>query len=128
MTRKNLPDLFDRIFNWSWDLHNKSLEPLVHIEDMGDHLLVSMDLPYVKKENIEVHLTEDILEVSARMKRKYRFKNLGTIQRGIEFESFRKVIDLPVSVVPEDAKSVFKHGVLEIRLPKKIKKRRIIVE
>jgi len=62
------------------------------------------------------------------MCRKYRCEGLGRIQKGIEFESFHKIIELPSNIIPEKARSRFKDGILEIRLPKRIRKRKIDIK
>jgi len=112
MSRKRFLDIWEEFEDWAWSLRNRCLEPLCYIEDRGDHLLVSADLPFVEKENIEISLTEDLLEINARMKTSYRFNRLGVVQRGIKFESFHKILRLP----------------LEIELPKKIQKKSIEID
>ncbi|MBN2014267.1 MAG: Hsp20/alpha crystallin family protein [Candidatus Altiarchaeota archaeon] len=114
--------------DFSWDLKDKCMEPLAQIYDRGEHLIVSMDLPCVKKEDIEVLLTENTLEVKAKMGRTYKFCRWGTVQRCIEFESFHKMIELPHTVDPEKASSEFRQGILEINLPKKQVKKRLEIK
>lgn len=112
MREINLPE-------FSWNLRERCMEPLINVIDRGEQVIVSMDLPCVKKEDIEVLLTENTLEVKAKMGRTYRFCRWGTVQRGIEFSSFHKSLTLPFRIDPEKANSKFKQGILEITLPKK---------
>ncbi|MEA1924361.1 MAG: Hsp20/alpha crystallin family protein [Candidatus Altiarchaeota archaeon] len=101
-----------------WDL-NGFLEPLVHLEEKWDELIVTANLPFVKKEDIEVNVTEDVLEMKAQMEREYCFRKWGTLQKGVSFSSFKKTIRLPSLVDVEKTSSSFNRGFLEIHLPKK---------
>jgi HSP20 family protein len=111
-----------------WDIRAHSMEPLMNIEDAGSHLKVTMDLPSVKKEDIEVTVTEDAIHVTAKTRRTYCFSRWGTVQRGAEFSSFSKAVSLPEKVDAKAAESKFRQGILEIMLPKKQTKKKLKVE
>jgi len=104
--------------NVRWDL-NGFLEPLVHLEEKEDEFIVTADLPFVKKEGIEVNATQDLLEIKAQMGREYCFSRWGTIQKGVSFTSFKKTIGLPSPIDIEKTSSSFNKGFLIIHLPKK---------
>lgn len=106
----------------------KCLEPLVYVREEEDVLVISADLPCVRKEDIQVFLTEDAAEITAKMNRVLKFGGWGILRQEVEFSSLRKIVSLPLKIVPEEAKAKFRHGILEIRVPKKLKKRRIEVE
>ena len=114
-------------FSPSW--HSAGcLEPLIHVREEDGEIVISADLPCVRKEDIELYCTEDAIDIRAKMTRRMRFERWGTVQRKITFNSFRRTIALPARVEPEKAKASFRGGILEIRLPKKVKKTRIKVE
>lgn len=126
MEDKNPVDIF-----WSeagWNLKDCCIEPLIQLEDLGDRLRVSMDLPGVEKEGIDVSVTENTLEVKAVMQKTCKFCRWGTIQRSVEFRSFHKSLILPYSIDPENTSSKFKQGILEIMLPKKHVKTSVEIE
>lgn len=127
-TDVTLFDFFDELGKRYWNLYRRCLEPLVHIEDRDDELTVIADLPGVRKEEIEVNSTENIIEIKAKLRRAFKFSRLGTIHKEINFEYFHKVIKLPSAVIPEKSKAIFKRGMLEIKIPKKYEKKRIVVE
>jgi HSP20 family protein len=113
----------------SWDAQDRCLEPLVEIQEREDEVIVTIDLPCVEsKEDISLDVTEDTLYLEARFSRSLRWEIWGTIQRRIEFTSFRKAIRLPAKVKPDDAKAEFKSSVLRVVLPKAVKKVKIKVE
>jgi len=103
----------------SWDPGKKCLEPLIEIEEQEDNLIIRMDLPLVKKEDINIKCTESSLEVTAKLKKNICFEKWGTVQRETEFCMFHKIVHLPVRVIPEKATAKFTSGVLEIILPKR---------
>ncbi len=98
--------------------YNGNLEPLFEVEDREDEILVTFDLPRVKKEDVEVHTTRDTLEVTARMSDAVCWERWGVVQKKIAFQSFRKLIHLPEPIEPDRAEASLKNGVLRISLPK----------
>ncbi len=125
--RKRLSEWIDEFFHQSsselmhpsWDANEKCLEPLVNIEDKEDEIFVTVDLPYVKDKNdIRVNISEDSLEIRAEIKKAIRWERWGTVQKYIEFKSFRKFIRLQSKVDPEKSRALFRGGILEISLPK----------
>lgn len=104
------------------------LEPLIHVEEGEDEIVVSADLPCVMKEDIQLFCTERSVEIQAKMSRQVKFEKWGTVQREIAFNSFRRSIALPAEVIPEKAKASFRNGLLTMKLPKNITKTRIEIE
>ncbi|NHM26766.1 Hsp20/alpha crystallin family protein [Desulfofundulus sp. TPOSR] len=78
------------------------VEPIVDVFDESDDILVIAELPGVNEDNFHFQVNGDILVITASRKdRKYR-----------------KEILLPVVVDPEGATTIFKNGIIELRLPK----------
>lgn len=111
-----------------WDLSRRELRPLAHVREADDKIIVSFDLPYVKKENIQLNVTEDRVEVNATMNRCVRYDRWGTVQKDCEFRSYRVALALPNKVIPEGATARFKSGILEIEIPKKAQHHKITIQ
>ena len=111
-------DLGGRIIKAMWS-YNGNLEPLHELEDRGDEIVVTLDLPGVEKENVEINTTEDSVEIKARMSEAVCWERWGSVQRRISFQQFRKQIKLPEQIDPEKASASLKNGILRISLPKK---------
>jgi HSP20 family protein len=77
-------------------------EPLVDIVETDNEVQVVAELPGVEKEDIKLHGTEDSLVIS-----------VDNPQR-----KYYKEVKLPAKVNVKEAKTQYKNGVLEIRLPK----------
>jgi len=93
-------------------------EKRYHIEDKIDTLEVTLELPGVSKENIEVYVSEERLYVKAKP-----VKKLSFIPEIYEFN-----IKLPSNVIPEESKASYENGILFISLTKKEKSKKIKVE
>ena len=115
------------IINATWRCDG-NLEPLCEVEDREDEILVTFDLPRVRKENVEINTTEDTVEVIAKMSDSICWERWGSIQKRITFEAFRKQIKLPEKTNPGKTTASFKNGILKITLPKMRKKVLIKIE
>ncbi|MCP8313191.1 MAG: Hsp20/alpha crystallin family protein [archaeon] len=110
---------YDELMRPSWDAIGKCLVPLINIQDKEGEIVVTVDLPCVEsREDIDLNVTEDNLEIIARMKEAIRWERWGTSQRHLEFKTFRKSIRLPEKVNPEGSRAMFRNGVLKVSLPK----------
>ncbi|NVM52755.1 MAG: Hsp20/alpha crystallin family protein [Candidatus Helarchaeota archaeon] len=112
----------------SWDPEECCLEPLTNVIETEDEILITADLPYVKKDNIDIHVTDDMLDLQATLERPVRFAQWGTIQRNTEFHKFHKHVKLSSSIDPDKIIATFKGGILQIRMPKKVTRIRINIE
>ncbi len=99
-----------------YDLERRELRPLTQITETDDQIIVTIDLPCVVKENIDLKSTEDTLTIRAKMTECVRLLHHG--KREAEFENYRKNIKLPSTVDPTKAQASFKNGVLQVTLPK----------
>jgi len=104
----------------SWDVRSACLEPLCNIFVAADEVVVTADLPYVEPETVKVEaVSEDLIEIVAKMRQKLRFDDFGITHRKGEFSSFRCQARIPVPVDTERMKIYFKRGILEVHLPRK---------
>jgi len=98
--------------NRLFDIESKSLKPLFKIEVSDEQVMVTFDLPYVRKEDISLTSTEDALSIEAKMRKPISMKLGGSMQRHFQFEKYSKKIALPVRVDPKDASAAFRNGLL----------------
>ncbi len=111
-----------------WDPSVGCFEPLTHVDELEDRIIVTVDLPYVKKEDVTLDVTPNALRIEAKMGRPIKYERWGTIQRRCEFRGFKKEIRLQKEVVPEAAKARFRGGYLIVELPKKVTRYKVMVE
>ena len=94
-------------------------EPLADLVDNGREFVLTTELPGVKKEDLDLRVARDGIEVSAetRSEREENDKDYAYHERS--YASFRRVLPLPAEVLPDQVEAKLTDGVLEVRLPKK---------
>jgi HSP20 family protein len=116
--RANMEDTLERVFPSQASLPALK-QPSVDILDLGDALQVVADMPGVRKEDIEINLTPERVEISAESSTETERKEEDYTYRERGYASYRRALDLPADVLTDKAEASFKNGVLEINLPKK---------
>jgi HSP20 family molecular chaperone IbpA len=116
--RANMEETLERVFPSQASLPALK-QPRVDILDLGNALQVVADMPGVRKEDIELNLKPERVEISAESSTETERKEEDYTYRERGYASYRRVIDLPADVLPDKAEASFKNGVLEVNLPKK---------
>ncbi|MHA1409022.1 MAG: Hsp20/alpha crystallin family protein [Candidatus Odinarchaeia archaeon] len=93
--------------------------PDVDIIETGDELVITCDMPGLNKEDIDLKVTEDMIEISSEVKSEDRKEEEGYLRRERSYRKFYRKIPLPKPVIPSKAKAAYNNGVLEVRLKKK---------
>ncbi|MEN3035140.1 MAG: Hsp20/alpha crystallin family protein [Candidatus Methanosuratincola sp.] len=99
-------------------------EPLVDINETSDEVIVTAELPGVPKENIELNLTDNTLEIKASQKQEVSLEKGGIRKRERRSMNFYRLIELPCGVDASKVKAAFNNGVLEVKMPKLEKAKR----
>lgn len=97
--------------------------PLVDLEDREKDFMLKAEMPGFKKEDIEIEVQEDSVEITGRVGWKYDKKARGYICKERACESFYRIVQLPEEIKIDDVKANLTDGVLEIELPKKAPKK-----
>jgi len=93
--------------------------PDVDIIDLGTEIHLVADLPGVKKEDIDINLTPDTIEISAESKAEIAREQQPYARRERGYMAYKRRVYLPAPVIPEKAKARFNNGVLEVTMPRK---------
>lgn len=117
-TQEHLNQLFREIPPFGGWLEGKSIAPLMDIKEKGDNVMVTIDLPGVDKEDIDVSVKDNIIEISAECKKESESEDEGYTQRERTYRHFSRSAVLPSNVTDEGAKAKLENGVLTITLPK----------
>jgi HSP20 family protein len=84
----------------------------------GNDLVIKADLPGIKKEEISVDFTDDIITISGEKKTEEKTERKDYYRVERSFGSFVRKLRLPVDIQVDKTNASFKDGVLEIRMPK----------
>ncbi len=115
--RKLYEDLasMERMFKPMWH-HEGYLEPLYTIKDLGDRIVVYIDLPFAEESTIDVKFIDNKMVIRAKLKKNLSYSDWSTRFEGTSFSEYRTVIDLPIKVSPDRVKVRAKRGVVEITI------------
>jgi len=131
---ENLFDSFYREFHdminywWPLSLRNRPTDtrpalradyPLSDIEDKGTHYEIKVDLPGIDKENVDIKVTENRIEISGKQEDTREETSSNYILRERRCGFFTRSFSFPEKVVPDKAEAEMKNGILTITVPKK---------
>ncbi len=94
-------------------------QPLLDIEDRGKNLAIRVEVPGIPKENIDIKLTDDHLEISAKSELEKEEKGKDYYHRERSFHSFYRSVPLPTEVDQTKADAKLEDGILNITIPKR---------
>jgi HSP20 family protein len=106
--------------------------PTVDIFEDGNDVIVKAELPGMKKEDIDVNISDDVITISGEKKSEEKVNKKDYYRLERSYGSFTRTLRLPAETLTEKAKASFKNGILEVRMPKTEaalqKKKKIVVE
>lgn len=92
---------------------------LVDLIYNGREFLVRADLPGVSKDDVELNVTPDGIEIKAESKRQREEKEKGYYYRERRYSALQRTVPFPEEVLPDQAEASLKDGLLEVRIPKR---------
>lgn len=124
--RREMDRLFENFFERGplASMGKDTQEPAVEVVDTHENITVKVQVPGVKRENLQIDITDDALTLKGEMpeeeaqtteKRYYR--------REFRYGAFTRTIPLPANVHADQASAQLKDGVLTITLPKSTQSR-----
>jgi len=94
-------------------------EPLVDLIDKGSEFVVRAELPGVSKEDVDLTVTADAIEIHAETNRSRKENEKNYQYRERTYQALHRVLSFPEEVKADLASATLKDGVLEVRVPKK---------
>ena len=88
------------------------------VQETDTDVIVTAELPGMEKEDIDLTVTSDRVEIKAQTKKETTEEKEGFKAYGQMYAGFYQSIPLPVTVESDNAKATYKNGVLEVVLPK----------
>ncbi len=117
-TQERLNQLFEDFMPTEELRGGKVYTPAIDIKEEEDKLVVTTDLPGIKKEDVQINLKEDMLEISAKTGKEKETEEEGYLRRERAYTQFYRAVHLPTSVKEEGSTAKMENGVLTITLPK----------
>jgi len=118
--RQEMNNLMDWAFGRGWgdNFLESSWVPPVDVEQEADKFRVHVDLPGVKRDELEITVHGDTLTIKGEKKRESESKQDETYRSERYYGSFSRSLTLPAAVDSNRIEASYKDGVLEIVIPK----------
>lgn len=115
---------FGRLFDEVWGRPgffdgDRALSPALDVVEDEDSITVSVELPGLKKEDVNVQVENGVLTISGEKKTETEKKDRQWHRMERRYGAFCRTLSLPRGVVADGAEAKFADGVLSIRLPKR---------
>jgi HSP20 family protein len=117
-TQERLNQMFEDFMPMEEWGGGKVYTPAIDIKEEEDKLVVTTDLPGINKEDVQINLKEDMLEISAKTGKEKETEEEGYLRRERAYTQFYRAVRLPSSVKEEGSTAKMENGVLTITLPK----------
>jgi HSP20 family protein len=90
--------------------------PRVEAFQKGDRYIVRAELPGLKKDDVQVEVTDDALTIQGERREEHEEEREGYYHSEREYGQFHRTVPLPEGVIAESAQASFTNGVLEISM------------
>jgi HSP20 family protein len=94
-------------------------KPRLDVVETKDGILLKVDIPGVKQEDINISIEENVLTVKGERKNESEVSEEGFTRFERSYGAYQRSVALPPTVDTDRVKATYKDGVLEIQLPKK---------
>ena len=94
--------------------------PVANISESDKEFLIKLDLPAVKKEDVNVTLEHGVISISGERKQEKEHKDENELRIESHYGSFTRSFSLPENVDAASVRAESKDGVLTVRVPKKL--------
>ena len=97
--------------------------PAADVLTKGDDLILRMELPGIDPErDIEITVENGMLRIHGQRREKKEEEDRGYIRRETSYGSFERVLRVPSDIKAEDLKANYSNGILEVVVPKAVKR------
>ncbi len=94
----------------------KGWSPAVDVFEKGDTLVVKVELPGVKQDEVEVSASEDTLTVKGQRAREAGVKDADYDRSEIAYGNFYRSVALPANVDTKNIEALYEDGILRVTL------------
>lgn len=118
----SLRDEVNRLFDFTWPSRDSGLfsgwSPALDVFDDKDNFVVTVELPGLKKEEINLSIHDGVLTISGERKHERDEKDGSAFRSERYFGKFQRSVTLPAAVDASKVAATYKDGVLTVELPK----------
>ena len=120
--REAMDRLFDDAFTRPFSLMREGgatwSSPAIDMYQTDNEVVVKVAVPGLKADEVQIHVTGDILTIRGELKHEEEKKDRSWHIREQRWGAFERSVALPTGVISDRAKAEFENGILTISLPK----------
>lgn len=109
---------FGQLDRWFGDLSPRCFEPRLDVVDQGHRLCLTVELPGMAREDVELTVEDDALVLRGEKKVEAQSEEAGCYRLERAYGRFQRVIPLPDGVDVDKVEATFAKGVLTVQVPK----------
>lgn len=119
----SLRESMDRLFEDFFSRRPRTAGPLVwqpavEVFETDNEVVVKAELPGIDPKNVSVTVTSEGLSIKGEARAEHEEKGRNYYRRELRYGAFQRTIPLPNEVKSEETKASFRHGILEVKIPK----------
>lgn len=92
--------------------------PRVEVEENEDEFIMSLELPGMKKKDIDISVKDNVITISGEKKERVHKKEAQTHLNEICYGKFSRSFQLPNNVNSDKIKGNWEDGILSVEIPK----------
>lgn len=112
---KNLDNLR---FQMEESMVKNDLIPGKTVEETPENIIVKILIPGIKKENIDLNITESQISLEANFTMEKHLKSNLISFKDKQEGTIKRKISLPKKVIPQEATAKLENGILKVKIPK----------
>jgi HSP20 family protein len=109
---------FGQLDRWFGDFSPRRFEPRLDVVDQGHSLCLTVELPGMEREDVELTVEDDALVLRGEKKVEAQTEEEGCYRLERAYGRFQRLIPLPDGVDVDKVEATFAKGVLTIQVPK----------
>jgi HSP20 family protein len=102
--------------------------PAIEIQETDHDLVVKVEVPGMRAEDLDIQLSADRLEIAGEHSEESSSDTAATFHSELHYGKFRRVVALPATVQHEAATAKFENGIVRLVLPKMAQQQRSVVK
>lgn len=119
---RQFSDIMDEFFNEAVATRGSSFTPSINISETGNMLNIDVEIPGMKKEDIQIGVENRTLTISGERKNKDEEDGRTFHRVETHYGSFERSFQLPDHVDEESIEATYNDGILHIGIKKKEEK------
>jgi HSP20 family protein len=114
---RRLTEDMDRAFGRSVSSAIETWQPAIEVEELPGKLKITAEVPGLKKEDVKVSVTDNVLTIEGERKQEKEEKRKGYYHSERSYGKFSRTIVLPEGAKSDQANAQLNNGTMEITIP-----------